>query len=105
MLTIFYYLRVNFNTLVKVVDIIDGIDIYSDSSFTCWSNKNIHVEIINSLKEYFNELGFYIKNLTYSPIKGGDGNVEYLVYLSNKIDKNSNLDILGVVNRGFSNKG
>ena len=68
-------------------------------------NKNIHVEIINSLKEYFNELGFYIKNLTYSPIKGGDGNVEYLVYLSNKIDKNSNLDILGVVNRGFSNKG
>lgn len=68
-------------------------------------NKNIHVEIINSLKEYFNELGFYIKNLTYSPIKGGDGNVEYLVYLSNKIDKNSNLDILGVVNRGFCNKG
>lgn len=68
-------------------------------------NKNIHVEIINSLKEYFNGLGFYIKNLTYSPIKGGDGNIEYLVYLSNKIDKNSNLDILGIVNRGFSNKG
>ncbi len=68
-------------------------------------NKNIHVEIINSLKEYFNGLGFYINNLTYSPIKGGDGNIEYLVYLSNKIYKNSNLDILGVVNRGFSNKG
>ncbi len=68
-------------------------------------NKNIHVEIINSLKEYFNGLGFYIKNLTYSPIKGGDGNIEYLVYLSNKIYKNSNLDILGVVNRGFCNKG
>lgn len=68
-------------------------------------NKSIHVEIINSLKEYFNRLGFYIKNLTYSPIKGGDGNIEYLVYLSNKIDKNSNIDILRVVNRVFNNKG
>ena len=57
------------------------------------------------MKEYFNGMGFYINNLTYSPIKGGDGNIEYLVYLSNKIDKNSNLNILGLVNRGFCNKG
>lgn len=28
-----HYLRVNFNTLIKVVDVIDGIDIYSDTSF------------------------------------------------------------------------
>lgn len=38
-----YYLRVNFDTLIKVVDIIGGIDIYSDATFTCWTNKNVHV--------------------------------------------------------------
>lgn len=38
-----HYLRVNFNTLIKVVDVIGGINIYSDSSFTCWTNKNVKV--------------------------------------------------------------
>ncbi len=33
-INISHYLRVNFDTLIKVVDIIDGIDIYSDKSFT-----------------------------------------------------------------------
>lgn len=39
-----HYLRVNFDTLIKVVDIIGGIDIYSDSEFTCWTNRNVHVQ-------------------------------------------------------------
>lgn len=39
-----HYVRVNFNTLIKVVDVIGGIDIESDSSFTCWTNKKVHVE-------------------------------------------------------------
>jgi len=39
-----YYLRVNFNTLIKVVDIIGGIDINSDKAFRAWTNKNVYVE-------------------------------------------------------------
>lgn len=35
-----YYLRVNFNTLIDVVDEMDGINIYSDKSFTPWTNKS-----------------------------------------------------------------
>ncbi len=38
-----YYLRVNFDTLVNVVDTIDGIDVYSDSSFKPWTNQNVYV--------------------------------------------------------------
>ena len=38
-----YYLRVNFNTLIKVVDVIGGIDIYSDKAFTPWTNRNVYV--------------------------------------------------------------
>ncbi len=39
-----YYLRVNFDSLIKVVDSIDGIDIYSDKSFRAHTNKNVYVE-------------------------------------------------------------
>ena len=33
------YVKVSFNTVINSVDIIDGIDIYSDKSFTAWTNK------------------------------------------------------------------
>ncbi len=38
-----YYLRVNFDTLVKVVDTIDGIDVYSDKAFTPWTNRDVYI--------------------------------------------------------------
>lgn len=66
-------------------------------------NKNIHINIIEDLIKYFNFLGFYIKNLTNSPIKGGDGNIEYLVYMSNKINSNSTKEIVNVVSNAFKN--
>lgn len=37
------YVRVNFNTLIKIVDEIGGIDIESDTAFTPWTNKNVQV--------------------------------------------------------------
>lgn len=33
-----YYVRVNFTTLINLVDAIGGIDIYSDTAFTAWTN-------------------------------------------------------------------
>ncbi|MDD3453485.1 MAG: LCP family protein [Bacilli bacterium] len=33
-----YYVRVNFTTLISLVDAIGGIDIYSDTAFTAWTN-------------------------------------------------------------------
>ena len=35
--------------------------------------------------------------------KGGDGNIEYLVYMSNKINSNSTKEIVNVVNNAFKN--
>lgn len=67
-------------------------------------NKEIHVSIINDLIDYFNSLGFYIKDLTFSPITGGDGNIEYLAYVSNKVKENKRLDVKKIVNNAFKNK-
>ena len=39
-----YYIRVNFNTLISLVDEIGGIDIYSDLAFVPHTNKSIYVE-------------------------------------------------------------
>ena len=52
---------------------------------------------------YFNKVGFYVKDLTSSPIRGGDGNIEYLTYISNKIIGNKIIDVEKLVNKSFKN--
>lgn len=50
--------------------------------------KGTHLEVINSVIEYAVSIGFEPLNLNYSPIKGPEGNIEYLLYIrnSNKIE-------------------
>ena len=66
-------------------------------------NKNVHEKIIADILLYFNNNGFAIKGLEVSPIKGGDGNIEYLCYSSNKDSQNINFDIHKLVEIAFSN--
>ena len=43
--------------------------------------KSTHVEVITSVIEYALSIGFAVLNLEFSPIKGPEGNIEYLVHL------------------------
>lgn len=43
--------------------------------------KSVHVDVINEVVSYAVELGFSVLNLDYSPIKGPEGNIEYLLHL------------------------
>lgn len=43
---------------------------------------NIHREIIQKVITEARELGFVVKGLDYSPVKGPEGNIEYLLYLA-----------------------
>ncbi len=45
---------------------------------------NIHKEVLNSMVNFVIENGYEVVNITYSPIKGGKGNLEFLIYLKNK---------------------
>ena len=38
-----YYFRINFSSLVNVVDVIGGIDVYSDQTFVPWANRGITI--------------------------------------------------------------
>ena len=41
----------------------------------------VHIEVINNVKEYILQNGFSLLALDYSPIKGPEGNIEYLAYI------------------------
>ncbi|WP_129597798.1 TlyA family RNA methyltransferase [Anaerophilus nitritogenes] len=52
----------------------------------------VHKEVIENVLSFALEAGFTIKGLSFSPIKGPEGNIEYLGYLEN-IESNESLDI------------
>ncbi|MBE6027030.1 MAG: TlyA family RNA methyltransferase [Clostridiales bacterium] len=61
----------------------------------------IHREVIDNVIGYAADNGLYPENLSYSPIKGTKGNIEYLLLLSRKKCDNK-LDMSGVINAAHS---
>ena len=61
-----------------------------------------HIRVITELLACFHEVGLAAENITVSPVKGGDGNLEYLILLK-KADMSA--DRLGMLNiKEFVNK-
>lgn len=62
-------------------------------------DKSVHEEVIEKVISFALETGFSIYNLEYSPIKGPEGNIEYLVYIgrSEEPKKEESVDIHAVV--------
>ena len=55
--------------------------------------ESTHVEVIEKVVTFADELGFAVKGLTFSPVKGPEGNIEYLAWLE-KCDEASNADCM-----------
>lgn len=51
-------------------------------------DKAVHEEVIHSVISYAKSLGFLICGLDYSPIRGPEGNIEYLLYIEKARLKN-----------------
>lgn len=56
----------------------------------------IHIDVINKIVDFSRELGFNIKALTFSPIKGPEGNIEYLIFLEKSTDNNTEYEKISV---------
>ena len=41
----------------------------------------VHLEVIRMVTDFARQAGFHLLNLEFSPIKGPEGNIEYLLYL------------------------
>lgn len=50
-------------------------------------DKNVHKEVIHMVMDYAKEIGFVLCNLEFSPIKGPEGNIEYLLHISKDADR------------------
>ena len=44
-------------------------------------DKAVHLEVIEMILQFVTSIHFEILNLDYSPIKGPEGNIEYLMYV------------------------
>lgn len=47
-------------------------------------DKKVHLRIINEITAFAGSLDFGIEGLTWSPIRGPEGNIEYLMYLKKR---------------------
>lgn len=44
-------------------------------------DQKVHVEVVENITNFAVECGFTLKGVTFSPIKGPEGNIEYLIYI------------------------
>lgn len=65
-------------------------------------SKTVHKNVLNDVIKFFNKNNFYLQGLDFSPIKGGDGNIEYISLFTNKKDNNIYIDVEKVVNSAFN---
>ena len=63
--------------------------------------KSVHIEVIEAVIDYALSIGFSVLNLEFSPIKGPEGNIEYLLHLlnNNMASMNDEINILDIVDR------
>ncbi|MBO6195700.1 MAG: TlyA family RNA methyltransferase [Bacilli bacterium] len=64
-------------------------------------NKEVHKEVIEKVINAFKNINYNISGLTYSPITGGSGNIEYLAYFTK--DNKTEIDIEKIINNAFKN--
>jgi 23S rRNA (cytidine1920-2'-O)/16S rRNA (cytidine1409-2'-O)-methyltransferase len=52
----------------------------------------IHREVVLAISQFAASLGFVLKGLSYSPITGGEGNIEFLLYLHKAAEAGQSID-------------
>lgn len=58
----------------------------------------VHVEVLEKVIEYGKSVGFFVKNMSHSPVTGTKGNIEYLLYFNKNFDTiNTCLSVTEVV--------
>ena len=44
-------------------------------------DESVHIRVVKEITEFASQNGFQVKGLTFSPVKGPEGNIEYLMYM------------------------
>ncbi len=59
--------------------------------------KSTHIEVIETVVAFTRETGFSVKGLDFSPIKGPEGNIEYLMYVKKTNEPQIEFDVAALV--------
>lgn len=62
----------------------------------------VHLEVIDKVVEFAKETGFCIKGLDFSPIKGPEGNIEYLLHIKKCNDESEAIDAKSIVDKAHA---
>ena len=54
---------------------------------------SVHAQVINKVLQLAQELHFTVKGITFSPVKGPEGNIEYLLYLQKDAEEGEHTPI------------
>lgn len=63
-------------------------------------DKEVHEKVIKNIVNSFKEINYNLKNITFSPVKGGNGYIEYLAYFT-KEEINSIINFKDLVSTTF----
>lgn len=64
-------------------------------------DKKVHSQVIQNVIDCAGNLGYSIKGLTYSAIKGPSGNIEYLLWITTENEDIPEPSITAIVNEAF----
>lgn len=57
-------------------------------------DKSVHIEVVNSIIDFCLNNGFDVLGLDYSPIKGPQGNIEYLIHIRKSDNETLKTDVM-----------
>jgi len=61
-------------------------------------DKNVQIEVVRSILDFAPSVGMQVCGLDYSPIKGPEGNIEFICHLRNSSDASAEFNVEDIVN-------
>lgn len=63
----------------------------------------VHEAVIHSILDFAPTIGLSVQGLDFSPIKGPEGNIEYICYMKNSADASADFDVAAIVEASHQN--
>ena len=60
-------------------------------------DREVHLKVVRDILDFAPTIGFTVMGLDYSPIKGPEGNIEYICHMKNGVHSAGEIDAAGVV--------
>ncbi|MDO4982843.1 MAG: TlyA family RNA methyltransferase [Eubacteriales bacterium] len=60
-------------------------------------DESVHAAVVRSILDFATEIGFTVAGVDYSPIKGPEGNIEYICHMKNGVYAPTEIDVEAIV--------